>query len=109
MAATLMRFAGVATVLAALCLADPAAGAEIGHQRLVRADGGNVRLRIRIDRQTIDGRVPDVAGGEDGATPERLGPGVWASHTNQCEPYNCKKCSAFKTREVFIFGIGFVW
>jgi len=30
MAATLMRFAGVATVLAALCLADPAAGAEIG-------------------------------------------------------------------------------
>src|SRR5438309_1130046 len=60
-----------------------------------RADGRYVRLRIRIHRQTIDGRVPDVVGGEDGATAEGLASGVWASRANQCESYNCKKRSTF--------------
>ena len=52
MAAMLIRFAGVATVLAALCLADLAAAAEIGQIKTAKGS-----VTIERDGRTLPGTV----------------------------------------------------
>lgn len=52
MAPTLMRFAGMATVLAALCLADVAAGAEIGQIKTAKG-----QVTIERDGRTLPAAV----------------------------------------------------
>src|ERR1019366_7720655 len=52
--------------------------AEVGVQAHIGADAGDVRLRRRIERELVDGDVPDVVRGEDGAACDLGAGGGWA-------------------------------